>query len=175
MSKTKNRSRFFTVIFIAALMMALSTSVFADYSRISYRPMYADRYSNNWLNVMRNSTSISAKGKNMSLWYATSPSTDQYFDEVYKTVSGRSGYIISFSADPSLAINRSTSGGRAIMWTWNSAADFQDSALTLIDRYGSPQYTLSHGTYAGQYLTYVSDTSGAAVNFGGSGSTVWDN
>lgn len=161
---------------VCALALGMATSAFADYNNISYRPMRSGSYSYNWLNVNRSSASISPKGKNLILWNVTTPKTDQKFNEWIKTVGGRTGTVICFADNTSLAVNRSSSTGSAILWTWNNVVSFNDSALIPINRWDSPQYELKFGSSAGQYLRYASDASGARVYFSATTSnTVWDN
>lgn len=161
---------------VCALALGMATSAFADYNNISYRPMRSGSYSYNWLNVNRSNVTIDPKGKNLILWNVKTPGIDQKFHEWTKTLEGRTGTVICFADNPSLAVNRSSSTGSAILWTWNNATSFKDSALSAINRWDSPQYELKYGSSAGQYLRYASDTSGARVYFSATTSnTVWDN
>ena len=157
-----------------AVVMALPTFA-ADYYGLVYRPFYSTSYSNNYLNVNRSSTSVPAAGRNLILYRTTSPGTDQRFNEVYVSVGGKSGHIIQFAAQPELAVNRSTSSGNAILYSWNSEVNLSDSAFELINRYDQPSYQLKYGNFAGQYLCYASDSPGARVYFSTSGYCIWDN
>lgn len=169
--KRKISKKVLCLCMVAMLAVGLAIPTFAtDYYSIHYRPMRSGSYSYNWLNVNRSSSSIPAKGKNLILWNTASPGTDQTFNEVYRTVGGRGGIVICFSADPSLAVNRSTSTGNAILYTWNNDSSFTDSALTTVSRYDSPKYYSTS-----PFLCYESDSSNAKVLFRGSGNNVWDN
>lgn len=160
-----------------ALMMAVVMAVPAfavDYYGLAYRPYNNGPLSNNLLNVNRSSTSGSASGKNLILYRTTSAGKDQIFNEVYVNVNGMTGYILQFAAEPSLAVNRSTSSGNAILYSWNASGNIPDSAFDRIDRYDQPAFQLRYGNFAGQYLCYASDTPGARVYFANSGLNRWD-
>lgn len=170
------KKKFVALGMVFALALGMATSAFADYDKISYRPMRSGSYSYNWLNVNRSDSSVDAKGKNLILWNVKTPGQDQKFNEWERTVAGRSGTVICFSDNTLLAVNRSSSTGNAILWTWATSNDFYDSALVPINRWDSPQYKIADGSHAGQYLKYSSDTSGARVYFSsGTSNTVWDN
>lgn len=160
-----------------ALMMAVVMAVptFAqDYYGLAYRPYNNGPLSNNLLNVNRSNTSGSASGRNLILYRTPSAGIDQIFNEVYVNVNGMTGYIIQFAAEPTLAVNRSTGSGNAILYSWNASGNIVDSAFEREARYDQPAFKLRYGNSAGQYLCYASDTPGARVYFATSGFIRWD-
>lgn len=179
MSTMKKRIPMFLLSLAMMVAMALPTfaaQVGPNYYSMTYRPYHSISSSNNYLNVARDSTTVSALGKPLILWETTSPSTDQKFNEVYRVVNSKAGFVLEFAADTTLAVNRETSAAsssRAILWTYQKdETSMKDSALTRIDRYGEPKFRLVYGSQT--YLSYASDSNKARVTFGGSNNTSWD-
>ena len=172
----KLKKRLLAVALTAAATTAMAMPSFAtNYYKITYRPFLASGSSQNYLNLDRSSTSVNPRGRKLTLWRTSTPSTDQFFDEVYETVGGVSGYVIKFNSNNAYAVNRNTSGNGAILWTWSNITDFRDSALVASNRTDQATFKLRYGSGAGMYLCYAADCSGSNVMFTNSGNNTWDN
>ena len=154
MSTMKKRIPMF--LLALAMMVAMALPTFAA----SYRPNAQFGY---LLNI-NGSTGSAYKGRVLNLMKTDTMGTDQNF--IIGTRSGYTGYYMMVAANVNYAVNRSTDGGRAIIWpiaTGYTDSRLYDNSQTVIRLYNTREL-LTAREPVGDWST---------VFFGGSGISVW--
>lgn len=152
----KLSKRFLTLAIACVMAMAMAVPAFAS----GYRP---NGYGNYFLNI-NGTTGTAYQGRVVNLMHTSTVGTDQNF--TIGTRSGFTGYYMKVTANPAYAVNRSTNGGRAIIWPLSSGATdsrLYDASSTVI-RLNSTRELLTAREPVGDW---------SQVYFGGSGIAVW--
>lgn len=154
MSTMKKRIPMF--LLALAMMVAMAVPAFAA----AYRPNAQFDY---LLNI-NGSTGSAYQGRALNLMKTKTMGTDQDFK--IGTRSGYPGYYMLVSANVNYAVNRSTNGGRAIIWP--IATGYNDSRL-----YDNDESVIR--LYTSRELLTAREPVGdwSTVYFGGSGISVW--
>lgn len=148
----KLSKRFLTLAIACVMAMAMAVPAFAS----GYRP---NGYGNYFLNI-NGTTGTAYQGRVVNLMHTSTVGTDQNF--TIGTRSGFTGYYMKVTANPAYAVNRSTNGGRAIIWPLSSGATdsrLYDASSTVI-RLNSTRELLTAREPVGDW---------SQVYFGGSG------
>lgn len=118
----KIHKKILTVCLALAMAVVMAVPAFADTTKY-----YITSWNNPgiYLNVDRSSTSIPAQGRALILYRTSAPDIDQTFRVDYYSTAEYYGAVVVFANSPSLAMNRSSSNARAILWPLNDGA--QDS------------------------------------------------